>query len=232
MKRSLLIVTLAGLVVSAGAWLFAQSGKTAPSTQPPPNSAIPFGTFESSHGTFDPSQPQPAQSPAQPSQPTAKPEGFTSSPSLKTTTVEAINLRNRYIELSKKKALLMQEDQLKREIETLERQIPELEAWAKAEEAVRLLREVIEKHPNTEAAKCAQSAIELIQGRGEDFKREDFVPRPVDGPRPRDKSGPTFDSGSPPNGSRRAAPSVPVPTDGHFRRDDFQLGPDRDRLSS
>jgi ribosomal protein L31E len=159
-------------------------------------------------------------------QPSAKPEEFTSSPALKTTTAEAINLRSRYIELSKKKAELMKEDQLKHEIETLERQIPELEAWAKAEEAVRLLREVIEKHPNTDAAKCAQSAIELIQGRGEDFRREEFVPRPDDrtpnrrfregrrAPAPHDP-GPSLDD------PRRAPP-----------RGDFQPKPEKDAFPS
>jgi hypothetical protein len=218
MKRSLLIVALAGFFVSAGAWLFAQSAKPAPTPTPPPNSAnVPFGTVEAL-------QPQPAQSPVVPLQPTAKPEELTSSPTLKTTTVEAINLRSRYSELSKKKAQLMKEDQLKREIETLERQIPELEAWAKAEEAVQLLREVVEKHPNTEAAKSAQTAIELIQGHGEDFRREEiFAPRPDSGTNrrlgdPRPVAEPRFDDARPRPSTQRLAKSSPLRAGADRRR--------------
>jgi hypothetical protein len=145
MKRSLLIVIVAGITVSAGAWLFAQSAK-----------APPVGD-----DLLAPKQDKRLIAPS-----TAKPDDFASTPQLKTTTVEAINLRNQFIELSKKKAQLMKEPQLKREIEALEREIPELEAWAKAQEAVQILREVIEKHPNTKAAESANAAIQLIEARG------------------------------------------------------------------
>ncbi|HXY35517.1 MAG TPA: hypothetical protein VEI07_14895 [Planctomycetaceae bacterium] len=161
MKRSFLLVVIAGVTTSAGAWLFAQSPK------------------------------------AQPAQPTTKAEEFTSSPPFKTTTVEAINLRNQFIELSKKKALLMKEPQLKREIEALEREIPELEAWAKAQEAVQILREVVEKHPNTRAAESANAAIRLIEERG--LKHDGrFAPRPAEpwspAPDPRFRRAPDTDS--------------------------------------
>jgi hypothetical protein len=117
--------------------------------------------------------------------PAAKPAELTSSPPAAKTTVEAINLRNQYIELSKKKALLMKEPQLKREIGSLERDIPELEAWARAEEAVQILRDVIEKHPNTGAAESAKAAIQLIEGQSKDkFRREGSVPSPIDDPQP------------------------------------------------
>jgi hypothetical protein len=149
--------------------LLAQTPKspTVP-TQPAPGPAgatvTPFGS--------DGSQPV-----APAAQPSAKPVEFTSSPVLKTTTVEEVNLRNRYIELCKKKSLLMKAAQLKREIEALERETQELEAWAKADEAAVLLREVIEKHPNTKAARSANAAIQLIEARGrEGFRDERFVP--------------------------------------------------------
>ncbi|HEV7999755.1 MAG TPA: hypothetical protein VGP63_07745 [Planctomycetaceae bacterium] len=47
----------------------------------------------------------------------------------------------------------------------MEVEVRELEAWAKAKEAVRLLHEVIEKHPNTKAAETANAAIQLIEQR-------------------------------------------------------------------
>jgi hypothetical protein len=165
MKRSLFIVVVAGITVWIGARLIAQSSKKPPGG---PEFRNPFGVAVPSEGL-------PKTSPAQPS---AKSEEFASSPALKSTTVEVINLRNQFIELSKKKALLMKEPQLKREIETLEREIPELEAWAKAEEAVRLLREVAEKYPNTKAADSANAAIRLIEQRGEPFD----LGRPTDTP--------------------------------------------------
>jgi hypothetical protein len=163
MKRSLLIVVIAGITVSAGAWLFAQSAKA------PPAGPDLRNAFDA------PKEPQPPTAP-----PASKPEEFTSSPQLKTTTVEAINLRNRFIELSKKKALLMKEAQLKNEIERLERQIPELEAWARAEEAIQILREIAEKHPNTSAAATANAAIRLIEERKPGY----IEPRPERGPSP------------------------------------------------
>ncbi len=75
-------------------------------------------------------------------------------------------VRQRFIELSKKKAYALTEEQLKHEVESMEAEVRELEAWAKAQEAMRLLHEVIEKHPNTKAAETANAAIQLIeQGR-------------------------------------------------------------------
>jgi hypothetical protein len=79
----------------------------------------------------------------------------------------------------------------------LERQIPELEAWAKADEAARLLHEVIDKHPNTQAAKSAQEAIQLIEGHGRLVPvREEF-----------------------------RIPDRGRATDKQFRRDNFELQP-------
>jgi hypothetical protein len=89
-------------------------------------------------------------------------------PSARSDTFEPLDanpVRQRFLELSKKKSLLLKERQLKREIEILERQVSELEAWAKADEAVRLLHEVIEQHPNTKAADSANIAIRVIEER-------------------------------------------------------------------
>jgi hypothetical protein len=74
-------------------------------------------------------------------------------------------IRQRFIELSKKKAYALTEEQLKREVESMEAEVRELEAWVKAQEAVRVLHEVIEKHPNTNAAGAASAAIQLIEQR-------------------------------------------------------------------
>jgi ribosomal protein L31E len=79
--------------------------------------------------------------------------------------LDANPLRQRFIELSKKKAYALNEVQLKVQVESMESEVRELEAWAKAQEAVRLLHEVIEKHPNTKAAVTANAAIQLIEQR-------------------------------------------------------------------
>ncbi len=148
MKRSVLLILVAAISISTGAWLWAQT----PTKAPPPTGEViaPFGS--------DGSKPA--------AQPAAKPAELASSPPLANTTIEAVNLRNQFLELSKKKAQLLKEAELKREIQLLERQIPELEAWSKADEAARLLHEVIEKHPDTQAAKSAQQAIRVIESNG------------------------------------------------------------------
>jgi hypothetical protein len=79
--------------------------------------------------------------------------------------LDALPIRQRFIELSKKKAYALNEEQLKREVEGMEKEVKELEAWAKADEAVRLLHEVILKHPNTKAAEAANAAIQVIEGQ-------------------------------------------------------------------
>jgi hypothetical protein len=91
------------------------------------------------------------------------PEGRTvaaSAPAL-----DASPIRQRFMELSKKKAYALTEEQLKREVESMEAEVRELEAWVKAQEAVRVLHEVVEKHPNTKAAGAASAAIQLIEHR-------------------------------------------------------------------
>jgi hypothetical protein len=188
MRRSILLVLVVAISVSTGAWLWAQTPKTAP----------PTPVLTSSFG-LDGSQPS--------RQPAAKPAEFASSPPLATATVEAINLRNRFIELSKMKAHMMKEAQLKHEIEALEREIPELEAWAKAEEVARLLHQVIDKHPNTQAAKSAQEAIQLIERRAVpgQLQRNDFAPQEEFRPAP-DKP---FDRG--PSRHDVPAPLKPIP---------------------
>jgi hypothetical protein len=79
--------------------------------------------------------------------------------------LDALPIRQRFIELSKRKAYALTEEQLKREVESMEAEVRELEAWVKAQEAVRVLHEVVEKHPNTKAAGAASAAIQLIEQR-------------------------------------------------------------------
>jgi hypothetical protein len=187
MRRSIPLALVAAISTLTGTWLWAQTPTKAPLDA---QLSTPFDA------PADVKTPVPEGAKA-PGGPAAKPAEFASSPPLPTTTVEAINLRNQFIELSKKKALLMKEPEIKREIQLLERQIPELEAWAKADEAARLLHEVIDKHPNTQAAKSAQEAIQLIEGHGRLVPvREEF-----------------------------RIPDRGRATDKQFRRDNFELQP-------
>ncbi len=141
MRRTLMLGAVTPVVVLGFlAWtqtiLLAQSpAPRAASTQAPP-SAAPTGTFDVPFGS----------------------DG--SSPAL-----DALPIRLRFIELSKKKAYALNEEQLKREVDVMEKQVKELEAWAKADEAVRLLQEVVDKHPNTEAADAANGAIRHLEER-------------------------------------------------------------------
>jgi len=185
MRRSIQLILVAAISALTGAWLLAQTPTKAPVDVQLKN---PFGA------PTDVKVPVP-EGPKAPAEPAAKPAEFASNPPLATTSVEAINLRNKYIELSKKKAPLMKEPDLKREIEMLERQIPELEAWAQADEAVRLLHEVVDKHPNTQAAKSAQEAIQLIEGHGRLVPiREGFrVPRTIPMDEQFRRDAPAFD---------------------------------------
>jgi hypothetical protein len=92
--------------------------------------------------------------------------------------LDSLPIRQRFIELSRKKAYALNEEQLKREVEAMEAEVRELEAWAKAQEAVRLLHEVIEKHPNTKAAETANAAIQLIDQRRVSPRSTRETPRP------------------------------------------------------
>ncbi|HXY33674.1 MAG TPA: hypothetical protein VEI07_05560 [Planctomycetaceae bacterium] len=70
---------------------------------------------------------------------------------------------------------------LKREIEKLERQLEMAEAWAKLDEAARLIHEVAEKYPNTPAANTANEAVRVIEQRRQmrEGFREGFVAPPT-----------------------------------------------------
>jgi hypothetical protein len=89
-------------------------------------------------------------------------------PAARTDTFEPLDanpVRQRFLQLSRKKAKALTEEQLKREVEVMEKEVKELEAWAKVDEAVRLLHEVIQKHPNTKAADAANAAVRVIEQR-------------------------------------------------------------------
>ena len=75
-------------------------------------------------------------------------------------------LQQRYIDLATKKARLMTEEQLQQSVSELDRDVEELHAWSRVEESARVLREVIDKRPQSRAAATARSAIRIIdQGR-------------------------------------------------------------------
>jgi hypothetical protein len=120
-------------------------------------------------------------------------------------TPDANPIRQRFLELSKKKAAALNEEDLKREVESMENEVRELEAWVKTQEAVRLLHEVVDKHPNTKAAETANAAIQLIEERRvvPHFTREAPTPGPIfRRGTPRFNPAPTPRSDSPPNDSQ------------------------------
>jgi hypothetical protein len=57
----------------------------------------------------------------------------------------------------------MTEDQLQQSVNELDRDVEGLNAWAKIEDSARLLREVVEKHPQTRAAEAAKAALKMIE---------------------------------------------------------------------
>ncbi len=71
-------------------------------------------------------------------------------------------LQQRLVELSTKKARLMTEEQLQQAVNELDRDVEGLNAWGKIEDGARLLREVVENHPQTRAAEAAKSALKVI----------------------------------------------------------------------
>jgi hypothetical protein len=129
---------------------------------------------------------------------------------------DASPIRERYLELARKKARALTEDRLRREVEAMEGDVRELEAWAKADEAVRLLREVAEKHPNTKAADAANAAIQVIEGRHAAAVRAlappVWLPNPSPEPVPFDRPRPSDGDLRPPTQPRQPpAPKAPVP---------------------
>jgi hypothetical protein len=184
MRRTILLgavtpVVALGFLACTQAILLAQSAKTpipgapaAPAPAPFGSDATPLGSLDSARNTVVPQAKPPARS-----------GNFD--------TLEANPIRQRFLELSKKKAAALNEEELKREVESMETEVRELEAWAKAQEAVRLLHEVVDKHPNTKAAETANAAIQLIEERrvSPRFTRE--APRPDPSFR---RAAPTFDS--------------------------------------
>jgi hypothetical protein len=74
-------------------------------------------------------------------------------------------IRQRFIELSRKKAYALGDEELKREVDVMEAEVRELEAWAKTQEAIRLLRDIADNHRNTKAAEAANDAIQLLENR-------------------------------------------------------------------
>jgi uncharacterized protein YqgV (UPF0045/DUF77 family) len=139
-----------GFLACMHAVLLAQSPKTPASgatVTPAPVPSTPFGSEGSGTITVVPQ----AQSPALSDN--------------KLETLGANPIRQRFLELSKKKAAALNEEELKREVESMETEVRELEAWAKVQQAVRQLHEVVDKHPNTKAAETANAAIQLIEER-------------------------------------------------------------------
>ena len=71
-------------------------------------------------------------------------------------------LQQRFIDLATKKARLMTEEQLQQSVNQFDRDVEELNAWSKIVETERLLRDIVDKHPQTPAAEAARSALKAI----------------------------------------------------------------------
>jgi hypothetical protein len=72
-------------------------------------------------------------------------------------------LQQRYVDLATKQARLMTTAQLEHAVSQLDIEVQELNAWSKVEETARQLHEVIDKHPQTQAAEAARSALKVIE---------------------------------------------------------------------
>jgi ribosomal protein L31E len=161
-------IVVLGILAWTQAALLAQSPKgespkLPPTLVPTPPTTAPFGTAGPANPAF----------------------GDSPAPIASAQLLDASPIRQRFLELSKKRARALTEEQLKHEIEMMEKEVNELEAWAKAEHAVRMLHEVVEKHPNTKAAEAANGAIRLIQEQraASIQRREDvFEPKGFEAP--------------------------------------------------
>ena len=93
----------------------------------------------------------------------ARPETFAEPQTLGAVPSPLTPLQQRFVELSTKKARLMSEEQLQQAVNELDRDVEGLNAWSKIEDSARLLREVVEKHPQTKAAEAAKAALKMIE---------------------------------------------------------------------
>jgi hypothetical protein len=99
-------------------------------------------------------------------------------------------LQQRFVDLASKKARLMSEDQLQQAVNKLDQDVEELNAWSKVEESAKALREVVEKHPQSRAARAARAALQMIEENrspfslhpGKQYQREKFERQPFDPP--------------------------------------------------
>ena len=165
MKRAAVFGMVVLVIASAWTYLAAQSTPTsAPPKAPAP---LPGAAPQ----TFDDARPQSS----------ARFDRDQSSPTTP--------LQQRYIELATKKSRLMTEEQLQQSVNDLDREVEELHAWARVEESAKILREVIEKHPQSRAAASARAAIRIMeQGHTNAPVPDDrFSPRPTPGPPPADQ---------------------------------------------
>jgi len=93
----------------------------------------------------------------------ARPETFAEPQTSGAASSPLTPLQQRFVELSTKKARLMTEEQLQQAVNELDRDVEGLNAWSKIEDSARLLREVVEKHPQTRAAEAAKAALKMIE---------------------------------------------------------------------
>jgi hypothetical protein len=142
MKRTAIFGMFAAVVATAWTLLSAQSG---------PSNKLPINKL---NGNSRLQEPAPASAPA-PTVPVVVTHPVPSGP--------LTPLQQRFVELSEQKARLMTEEQLQQALNHLDQEVQELNAWSKLEETARLLREVVEKHPQTKAAEAARSALNAIE---------------------------------------------------------------------
>jgi thioredoxin-like negative regulator of GroEL len=170
MKRTLLIVAVLVIVVSAGAWLFARTSRerNAQAFQRAREVDIVSGVAVRSD---------------------SRPHGFRAVDG-STDVSNLIARRKRFIGLAMQKAELLKESELSREIAALEGEVKQLDAedkalakeydgWNRATEAIEVLQTISAQDSGTKAAEAANAAIDLLQERRNRAEHLEPVANPV-----------------------------------------------------
>jgi hypothetical protein len=164
MKRAAFVAMIVAVTASGWTFLAAQSGPVVPQKAAPDGTAVPASSG---------------------SEPTAATLPVTSVGQAPLTA-----LQRRFIDLASKKARLMSEEQLQQAVNKMDQDVEELNAWSRIEDSAKALREVVEKHPQSRAARAARAALQMIEQNrspfslhpGKQYEKEKFERQPFDPP--------------------------------------------------
>lgn len=95
--------------------------------------------------------------------------------------VEAPSLRDEYVELLRRKAELMSDEEIAESLEQLQGDIAELEATRRLQAITDELRELVESHPETAAARRAEAMLAMhpdIRAESAPYTVEELKPSP------------------------------------------------------